>query len=134
MSTAIDPVIAEHSANGGLWLPFALGIAAPIVTYRTLKIFDIEEMSAIFLIGALVFGACAAFSRKRLPRRSWSIATLIYLGVPIGTLVDVSVDSFLFDNDRNLFPFEIVLWWVIAAIPILIGLHISGKSEVGDSQ
>ena len=41
--------------------------------------------------------------------------------VPFAVLTDAAYDFFVNRIDRNLFPFEIVFWWVVSPIPALIG-------------
>jgi len=107
----------------GLLLPFFLGIAAPIVIYRTLQLFGTKETAITLIVAALVLGAAAAYASSRIGGRSWAIAGLMYAGIPIGTFIDVMVDSFLFSNDRNLFPLEIVMWWIVGAFPVALGVN-----------
>ncbi len=43
-------------------------------------------------------------------------------GIVFGVIIDSTMDFFLRHYDRNLFPFEIVIWWIFAPIPLLAGI------------
>jgi len=40
--------------------------------------------------------------------------------VPFGVLTDVAFDSMYYGRDRNLFPFEILMFWIAALVPALL--------------
>jgi hypothetical protein len=74
----------------------------------------------LFVLLALVglSGVAAVVSRK-LGRPNWIVGAGICAGVFAGVLIDVSLDWFFFSNDRNLFPFEILVFWIIGLAPAL---------------
>jgi len=50
-----------------------------------------------------------------------------YVGIALaaiapGVIVDVALDFFVRHYDRNLFPFEIIMWWVFAPLPLMAGV------------
>ena len=75
----------------------------------------------VFIVTALVsFAAVASVITRRLGRPNQRVAVCVLIGVPIGVLIDATIDSALFSNDRNLFPFEIAFLWIIGSAPALI--------------
>jgi hypothetical protein len=41
-----------------------------------------------------------------------------------GVFIDAMIDFYFRHYDRNLFPFEIIMWWVFAPLPLLAGMTI----------
>lgn len=70
------------------------------------------------LLGAGIFVAVAAVAGYRAPDHFWETMFLIYVGVAFG----VSIDALMSSSERNLFPFEIVWWWIVGALPTVMGL------------
>ena len=44
--------------------------------------------------------------------------------IPFAVFLDATYDFFANHVDRNLFPFEIVFWWIVTPIPSLVGYGI----------
>jgi hypothetical protein len=50
-----------------------------------------------------------------------------YIGITLaaiapGVIIDAQIDFFLRHYDRNLFPIEIIMWWIFAPLPLLAGI------------
>jgi hypothetical protein len=41
--------------------------------------------------------------------------------IPFSIVVDATYDFYVNHVDRNLFPLEIVFWWVVTPIPAILG-------------
>src|SRR5687768_16865953 len=102
-----------------LLLPLVIAAVFPIAVTRGLG--EVEfDVSAPFTF--LVLAPAATFASARLKSRRWLSAILMLGGIAVGVLVDVAVDFVFFAADRNLFPFEIVYWWLYGALPIAFGI------------
>jgi hypothetical protein len=77
--------------------------------------------AGLFFVGAalLLFATVAAYLSRGFGRPTWLVGASLGLGVVAGVLLDVTLDSIWFGGDRNLFPFEIVVLWILALGPAL---------------
>jgi len=91
--------------------------------------FGLENGALPAFIAVPLFGAAAYYLRSRFSSQSWVVGLLIYIGIPFGILLDVIVDWSIFHRDRNLFAFEVLVWWVIALLPVDLGLHLGSLSS-----
>jgi hypothetical protein len=74
----------------------------------------------LFVVLALCqFGGIAWFIQS-LGGPTWVLGVSLFVGVPIGVLFDVTFDSIYYSHDRNLFPFEILFFWILALGPALL--------------
>jgi hypothetical protein len=105
---------------------FAVGIGAVVCTYRAGAWFGWFEGFFGWSIGALVFLFAAASVAFLYPKRTWTSVVLLLAGIPFGVGADATYDSFVNHRDQNLFPFEIVFWWVFTLFPTVIG-HTVGR-------
>jgi carbon starvation protein CstA len=119
----------ERNEQLSIILSFLVGVAIPILAHRVSQPLGLQATWLPSLIAFVLFGAASYFLRSRLPSRSWAIAILIYVGVPFGTIVDAFVDSDLFNRSRNMVPFEILSWWMIALGPVIVGCMLGGLRE-----
>ncbi len=123
----------------GLWLPFILGALAVIS-------FDLVNMIGRLLghshptfpigIAPFVFICFSAFSSFRLPSRSLpAVSLMFFLGIPMGIIIYIITDAVFFSYQHTLWPFEIIIWWAVAAIPVPIGIllgsyFVSDQSDI----
>lgn len=107
-------------AKSKLVTPLILGMAAPIFIYRTLG-WNFSDISSALAFSVLVLGSFSGFACWLLPRRIAAVIALFYAGIPIGMIVDALFDFTFFHIDRNLLPFEILVMWAVAVIPIALG-------------
>jgi|SRR5687768_42654 len=102
-----------------LFLPVAMAALVPIAMTRGLGEL---EFGVSVVVTFLLLAPAATFASARLKSRHWLAAILMLGGIAVGVLVDVVVDFVLFARDRNLFPFEVVYWWLLGALPIAFGM------------
>ena len=74
----------------------------------------------VAVVGVFLLGA--AWASWLSSASLWTVALLFYVGIPLGTIVDVIIDSVAFSRGRNLFPFEIIQWWIMGVIPVALGV------------
>ncbi|MSN27444.1 MAG: hypothetical protein GJV46_16490 [Geobacter sp.] len=90
---------------------------------RLLGVWDGHGMYLVAFIAFIIFGMALAHFVAG-PQKKISLIVCAYTGIVVGVITDVSLDFFLRHYDRNLFPFEIVMWWIFAPIPLLVGMLI----------
>ncbi|HEY6199844.1 MAG TPA: hypothetical protein VI231_14635 [Candidatus Binatia bacterium] len=49
--------------------------------------------------------------------------------IAIGVTLDAMLDFDFRHYDRNLFPFEILIWWVVSPIPMILGVGLGKLSK-----
>jgi hypothetical protein len=109
-------------------VPIVLGIVTPIAAYRLSQLIGMGEMGPT-LLAVAIFVAAGTMAAYRSAMPPWLIALLIYCGVAFGTTFDALVDPV----DRNLFPLEILWWWVVGALPVAMGI-VLGRAMAKDKQ
>jgi hypothetical protein len=110
-------------ANGS-FSSFAVGIGAVVCLYRFGARLDWFQGFLGWGIGALVFFFAAASVAFFHPKSRWFSMVVMLAGIPFGVAADATYDSFVNHRDRNLFPFEIILWWVCTVVPTIVVFNI----------
>jgi len=134
MTSDLLPPREPPAQARGMWLPWLMGTGATVLSLSVAHALKSSRTPAsgtlalVFLV--LVFAFCAGFARSRMPRRSASVAGMFYLGIPVGVVIDVVIDAVLFSHGRNLFPIEIMILCVVAAIPVAAGMYIGRFFEI----
>jgi hypothetical protein len=101
-----------------LFLPVIMGALVPIgVSRGPFEAGFGVSVAATFLL--LV--PAATFAAVKLKSNRLFAAILMFGGLAAGVVVDVVIDLVFFAIDRNLFPFEVMYWWLLGAIPIALG-------------
>lgn len=95
---------------------------------RLLGVWDGYGMYVVSFIVFILFGMALAHFVAG-PQRKISLIVCAYVGIVVGVIIDVNLDFFLRHYDRNLFPFEIIMWWIFAPIPLLAGMLIVQRQE-----
>lgn len=86
------------------------------VCYRVPDLINMEPLQHVYLSFAVLFPASLLLTV--LAKRGFlPVVLFVSVGVAIGTVVDVFSDV----RDRNLFPFEILWWWVLFAPAVFLG-------------
>lgn len=107
-------------AGYGVVVALALGLIAPLA-FRLLSepLQDVHGFFAYLPIG--VYALFAWLAATSTPARPKLACFLMYAMIPFGVLLDVTIDLKFNGVDRNLFPFEVVIWAIVAPIPICVG-------------
>ena len=105
-------------------VPFLAGVASPIAAYRIPQLLGIASDSNIIIAAFVAFLGCAVWATRVSSLRLWAVALAIYAGVPLGTFADVFVDAGILSHSRNMWPLEILQWWVVGAVPVAIGISL----------
>jgi hypothetical protein len=104
-----------------MFLAVICGIASPIVINTIARLLGIWGSNGVYVVAFFVFmllgGLVANFASMSLV-----LAGCIALfSIAVGVFIDVTMDFFLRAYDRNLWPFEIMIWWAFAPIPMVLG-------------
>jgi hypothetical protein len=94
-----------------------MSIIAVIVTYRIGSPFKLFDTFWGWGLGAFFFFSIATSVPVRFRACSWVSVLVMLAAIPFGVAADATYDFFVNHIDRNLFPFEIVFWWVFTLIP-----------------
>ena len=146
-----------HFRRTALWVPVLSAAAAMVAIYAVRKVLLVYQVvdvdsglqapgvrllaMAVFLLLGLRLGIGAAASGQT---GRWSAAltglAATYGGIAAGVVVWALVEELILRHfgvypiyeEHNLFPIEIVMWWVMAALPLLagtaLGLILFGRS------
>ena len=98
---------------------------------RLLGVWDGFGTYVIAFIVFILFGMALAHFVTG-PHKKISLIVCAYVGIVVGVIIDVNLDFFLRHYDRNLFPFEIIMWWIFAPIPLLAGMKIIQQQKKHD--
>jgi hypothetical protein len=98
------------------WLATA---AIVFVGYRLFP--DVSSERSRWLIAAGAFFVAALVISFAFRPRTWLPLLLMLAGVAIGVLANVFYAQLAGGPDRNLFPFEVLAWWALSAIPLMAG-------------
>jgi hypothetical protein len=86
-----------------------------------------ELAGTVFIpIGSLIIGLVLGFMA---PPTATVLSLLLsaYAAICFGDFVDMLIDWFVRNRDRNLFPLELVLLAILAFVPVLIGITVGRK-------
>jgi hypothetical protein len=98
-----------------------LGLLTPILTRVLSDALKGWEIPFIYILPFVAVGIFAWFVATWVQSQPKMAVALLYVMIPLGVLVDVMIDGVLNKVDRNLFPFEILFWIVLAPLPIWLG-------------
>jgi hypothetical protein len=81
---------------------------------------SISEQSG-WLVAAAAFFVTALAISVAFRSQTWLPLLLMLAGVAVGVLADVVYAQLVGYPSRNLFPFEVLVWWALSAIPLVAG-------------
>ncbi len=81
----------------------------------------------VWLIIAVVYGAVGYLLWNGSVKSTFFPMLTAYLLIPVGVVVDVTIDFSYHNSDRNLFPFEILMYLAVAWLPLFIGALLAKK-------
>jgi hypothetical protein len=119
MVTSVD----DNNIKPALWklfTPLFLGAVAPILIYHTIGLSG-KNLTIELSFVAVVFIVCSIVSCWLLPYNVRDVVVKLFIGIAVGMMVNSIIDLYFFHYDRNLIPFEILLMWIMAALPIALG-------------
>lgn len=101
---------------------FVIGLLVPIIYSNFGHILGIWNSAWLFPLLVVLYIAAGAYIWRGTFKRSVGAFVVILLLVPVAVIIDVNIDLFIRNFDRNLFPLEIVFLWAVAPVFLLIGM------------
>ena len=107
-------------------LPCIGGTLIPIITTSIFRPFELAEslVSIIFLMLLFLLVGFVSIARGATSKKRVLFLALAFL--PVGVIINIFADSYIWDGDHNLFPIEFIIYPVIAFIPLLLGVYLGG--------
>jgi hypothetical protein len=99
-----------------------IGILIPIIYSNLGHFFGVWNSPWAGLILATLYVSAGVYIYEGTFKASLKALFIILLFTPVGVFIDVNIDWFFREFDRNLFPLEIALLWITAPILIFIGM------------
>jgi hypothetical protein len=103
-----------------------VSICAAATFYWIKPVADIEKASPVGWFGAAFIAGivCGVFSEKHFALTS----LLVTLGFALAIIIRVLYDTIFVDpTSHNLFPIEVMIWTIMAAIPAFIGTLVGNQ-------
>jgi hypothetical protein len=95
-----------------------LGLAgATLFITLCLRVPEVNSPLRFLLISLVILLPLTSLVWAGSERNSWVIVPLIFMGVVVGTMIDVVRDT----KDRNIFPIEIILYSAVVTPAIVAG-------------
>ena len=104
-----------------MWLGMATGAMAIVVAQRLAVLWHLEGSTELWLIGAALLCLSTLLTTLIARRTSWPAVLPVFGGIAIGVFVDSEFDALVNHVSRNLWPMDIMFWWVIGVLPIVFG-------------
>jgi hypothetical protein len=103
-------------------IPSVISVALATLLIDVLVPYDLE--AGLVLLGAIAvaYFLVALFIGRVYGAASGFNILWMGLGIAIGTFVAAMVVEMFIGNSRNLWPFAIVIYWVIGILPVTIGV------------
>ena len=105
----------------GDWI--ALGIGAAITLVATIggSLLKMDDSFGPLAFSGIVYFASALALGLTSAKRGWISVLSVFGGIAIGIVIDALLRPTLFHEDPNLWPFGIVIYWVVGLVPIPLG-------------
>jgi hypothetical protein len=103
---------------------FVLSILVIIGINNISRMLGVFHGDGVYVVAFILFFVMGmAVSRLApSPEAKLFVIVIAYVGIVFGVKLDAEMDFVLRHYDRNLYPFEIIIWWILAPIPLLGGI------------
>ncbi len=99
-----------------------IGVLAPIAYSNISRVLGLWESPWMLVVLVAIYVGIGAYIWQETFKRTWRHFFVIILLIPVGIFIDANIDFFIRNFDRNLFPFEIVILWIITPVLLLFGM------------
>ena len=108
-----------------MWIAaLIVGTAAMVSINNVSILLNLHHGFYLAFIVFIIMGALIEFvSPPNTNMRLMLVAAAV--SIAAGVVIDIILDLFLRHFERNLFPLEIIMWYIFAPIPIIIGIEAS---------
>jgi hypothetical protein len=100
---------------------FMIGFITTIACYRFVAAFNLDKVPGSWWLLPFCFFIVAASVPVIFPASRWTSVIVMLASIPFSIVVDSTYDFYINHIDRNLFPLEIVFWWVVTPVPAMLG-------------
>jgi hypothetical protein len=117
----------SSGSNAVVVVAIATGLLASIIINNISRLLNIWESLWSYAV-ALIFFVVVGWLLECFAPVDTNFKTIMkYIGITLaaiapGVIIDAQIDFFLRHYDRNLFPIEIIMWWIFAPLPLLAGI------------
>jgi hypothetical protein len=115
---ASDATLVSAIGSAFLWASVLL-----VALSRSLVLLGSEAGTVWLVVAPVTFGVLAAVLSRQSEVANVAGAFGIFAGIAVGVGVDIALAMALGEPERNLWPLEIVFYWVVAAVPVLLGIN-----------
>jgi hypothetical protein len=99
----------------------AFGVASPIAINNISRFLGVWGTDGAYLVAFFVFLLSSGLLAYCSPKSLWIAGCILFFSIAVGVFIDATLDFFLRAYDRNLWPLEILMWWVLAPVPVVLG-------------
>lgn len=99
-----------------------IGILIPILYSNIGHILSVRNSLWGVVILAILYISAGVYIWEGTFKGSSKAVFIILLFTPVGVFVDLNIDGFFRHFNRNLFPLEIVFFWLIGPILLFVGM------------
>lgn len=82
-------------------------------------------------VAVYILGAAALLGTTITPKTPLLIPLAAFLGVGAGVVADAFMDIIGSPSERNLWPFEVIIWWAWTAPGIIVGFALGSLLKYG---
>lgn len=107
-----------------IWALILAGVISPVLINNISRFLNVWTDNGVYVVALFVFlliGLFVVYSISK-PTHAMLGGLISYVSISAGVFADAQLDWYLRDYDRNLWPFEILIWWVLSPVPIIAGI------------
>jgi hypothetical protein len=105
-----------------LWPAFLAGLVAGVVGSLAVVILDLSGFPATIATCAVPAFVAAVIAIQFAPTNPLEVSGLFFAGGGAGALLGELVHPTIHGGERNLWPFEVLIYWATTLIPAGVGL------------
>jgi hypothetical protein len=111
----------EKRISAATYYSFAVGFITTVSCYRLVAAAGLDKVPGSWWLLPFCFFIAAASIPIVFPASRWTFVIVMLAAILFSIVVDATYDFYVNHVDRNLFPLEIVFWWVVTPIPAMLG-------------
>lgn len=117
----------ESTPRLSVWKLILAGVISPVLINNISRILNVWNGEGFYAVALVIFLFTGLFVAYLIPKPTHAIlgGLISYVNISAGVFVDAQIDWSLRAYDRNLWPFEILIWWVLAPIPMITGIMLA---------
>jgi hypothetical protein len=105
-----------------LFVAVVIGFFAGLIGSLVGVVLNPHDWTSTILVYAIPSAISGALAVQFAPSRLLEVWGLLCVGIPVGVFVSVVVHPTVGGGERNLWPFEIVMFLVLGLIPMWLGI------------